>query len=321
MRRMNGSPGRADPLGPFRRTGTRSPDRIAIRPASLAVVVALCLSGCPSTPPEHRVEATRDLVYGTGYVSDPEGGDGYVQRDLPMDMYMPHPLPDGPLPAVVIMHGGGFTGGSNHDERIVAMAEHLAERGMAAFAITYRLGSDNPPAPASWGVFSLTASMHAAIVDAKTAVRHLRARADDYGIDPDRIAFVGESAGAVAGAAVAMTDADDYFADGKGFAHPAGNYPEASPRVKAYVHLWGGADHVLSEIGRGDPPTMIVHGTEDDRFFTWFESSERFHRLLELYDIPHEFYEAGGFGHGAWGYSYRGKDLNSLVYEFLLERL
>jgi para-nitrobenzyl esterase len=287
----------------------------------LSLLLTACVVGCPSTPPEFTVAITKDIVYGTGNVSDPAAQGGYAPADLLMDLHAPDPRPAGAIPAVVIMHGGGFTEGSKEDERIIAMARYLAQRGFAAFAISYRLDDANPPSPSWWSVFSLTSSVHAAIVDAKTAVRHVRARADEYGIDPDRIGFIGASAGAVAGAAVAVTDAGSFATDGSSFPHPPGNYPGESARVQAYVHLWGGVDHVLADIGRGDPPTMIVHGTDDDRFFTWFESSERFHGLLELYDIPHEFYQAKGYGHGAWDYTYRGKNLHSLVHEFLRDQL
>lgn len=289
--------------------------------AVLLLAAVACLAGCPSTPADYGVAVTRDLVYGTGNAAAPEGAEGYVPSDLLMDLYTPDPLPDALLPAVVLMHGGGFTDGSKDDERIVAMARYLAQRGFAVFAITYRLDAAAPPAPSWWANFELTSSMHAAIVDAKTAVRHVRARAADYGVDPNRIGFVGESAGAVAGAAVAVTDAADFATDGEGFPHPDTNYPEESARVQAYVHLWGGIDHVIDEVGSDDPPTMIVHGTDDDRFFTWFHASKRFHALLELYQIPHEFYEADGFGHGAWEYTYRGKNLHSLVHEFLRDYL
>lgn len=302
----------------------RAARALVATPLALAVA-ALALSagllGCPSTPAEYGVAVTRDLVYGTGNVAAPEGAEGYVSSDLLMDLYTPDPRPDALLPAVVLMHGGGFTGGNKDDERIVAMARYLTQRGFAVFAITYRLDAAAPPAPSWWASFELTSSMHAAIVDAKTAVRHVRARAADYGIDPDRIGFVGESAGAVAGVAVAVTDASDFATDGEDFPQPDENYPEESARVQAYVHLWGGVDHVIDKVGPDDPPTMIVHGTDDDRFFTWFHASERFHALLELYQIPHEFYQAEGFGHGAWEYTYRGKNLHSLVHEFLRDYL
>jgi acetyl esterase/lipase len=219
------------------------------------------------------------------------------------------------------MHGGGFVEGGRGDERIVDFATYFAARGFVAFAIDYRLIQDNPPAPDLWGTLLFPAVVHAAIVDAKAAVRHVRAHAAEYGVDADRIAFIGESAGAIAGAAVAVSDPDEYTMDGEDFPIPRANSPNASPRVQTYVHLWGNADHVLGEVTADDPPTMIVHGEEDDIFLTPFAAAERFHIALELRGIPHEFYAAEDFGHAAWNYTLRGKSLERLTLDFLNEHL
>jgi len=286
----------------------------------VGIAFAMFTMGCPSgVLPANPVEVTKDVEYGLGYVRDDSKAE-HTLAPLYMDVYRPANADD-PKPAVIIMHGGGFVEGGRGDERIVEFARYFAARGYVAFAIDYRLIQDNPPAPDLWGALLFPAVVHAAIVDAKTAVRHVRANAGEYGVDPDNIAFIGESAGAIAGVAVAMTNTDQYSADGEDFPIPQQNEPNESARVQAYIHLWGNADHVLTAVGADDPPTMILHGEEDDVILTPFAAAERLHFALELRGVPHEFYAAEDFGHAAWNYRLRGKSLERLTLEFLNEHL
>ena len=92
-------------------------------------------------------------------------------------------------PVVIYIHGGGWRGGSR--ERFYTWAEKLTMSGMAGFCISYRLSKKN--------------KYPAAIQDTKCAVRFLRANAEKYGINPDRIGAVGSSAGAHLAACLATT--------------------------------------------------------------------------------------------------------------------
>ncbi len=288
---------------------------------SITLFVLVLASGCPvELPREGTFTVVRDVVYAQGYVADPGKVDGYTLRDLHLDAY----IPDGAssaAPAVILMHGGGFAEGSKNDARIEEYGEFLAARGYAAFAINYRLIPDDPPAPASWESTAFSSAVHAAIVDAKAAIRFVRANAVAYGVDPNRIGFLGESAGAIAGVTAAVTESSAYSNDGTDFPIPAMNNAAESARLQAYIHFWGSADHVLLDIRSDDPPIMIVHGTDDDTPLAMFGASERLHAALEFWGIPHEFYEAEGFGHGAWNYTLRGLGLKSLTLQFLDEHL
>jgi acetyl esterase/lipase len=97
--------------------------------------------------------------------------------DLKLDLAVP--AGDGPFPAIVCVHGGGWHSGSkgSHAERI----KECAMNGYVAATISYRLAPRNHfPAP-----------LH----DVKCAVRWLRAHADTYHIDKDHIGAFGDSAG------------------------------------------------------------------------------------------------------------------------------
>jgi acetyl esterase/lipase len=84
---------------------------------------------------------------------------------------------DGPFPAVVCIHGGGWFQGQRQD--MDAMTELLAKHGYVAVTISYRLAPTRFPAQ---------------IEDCKAAVRWLRANAKKYQINPDRIGAIGPSA-------------------------------------------------------------------------------------------------------------------------------
>jgi acetyl esterase/lipase len=119
-----------------------------------------------SEPPE-SVKAELDITYG----KTPE-------QELKLDVYRPK-SGGGKLPACVLVHGGGWTGGNKEKFRPLAIA--LAERGYVVANIEYRL------APA--------AKYPAGVRDCSLAVRWVRANAARFGLDPQRIGAWGGSAG------------------------------------------------------------------------------------------------------------------------------
>lgn len=280
-----------------------------------------CLTGCPEDiPATFDLKTTKDVVYAVGNVSDGTNPVVWTTKDLLLDVYEPVEK-NGGRPAILLVHGGSFTEGSKEKEEIVEFAKYFAGRGYVSFAMNYRLDGDHPPAPGDLGGLPLIPAIHATIVDVKAATRFIRANADTYGVDPDKIALLGESAGAIAAVPTAVTNAGAYSTDGSEFPLPESNNPGVSPRVQTYIHLWGNADHVLLDVSLSDPPIMIVHGDDDNRFGTWFATSERLAFLLDLYGMPYEFYKAKGFGHGAWDYREDGKSLKRLCLGFLMEHL
>lgn len=135
----------------------------------LAALLALPLVALmtPAAGARAPVDVRKDIEYGTAN-----------GKRLLLDAYVP-PAGDDRRPAVVMIHGGGWRAGDKASWQ--PEAEQLAAKGWVAFSINYRL--DEP------------AVFPAEIDDAQAAVRWVRAHADEYQVDPARIAAIGESAG------------------------------------------------------------------------------------------------------------------------------
>jgi len=193
------------------------------------VVAATVTSGgsaeCQGTVKHHAPEGTtvhRDLAYVT---------DGHARQRL--DLYLPPA--EGPLPLVVYIHGGAFRAGDKAD---LPPLEYLAE-GYALAAINYRL--------------SQHALFPAQIEDCKAAVRWLRAHAADHGLDPERFAVGGASAG---GHLAAMVGTAGHLRE-----FDVGEHLDVSSRVRAVLDYFGPSDFLQMDAHR--LPNGMVHDTPD----------------------------------------------------------
>ena len=238
--------------------------RVLLALGILAPVLALVRWATGRTWPPDTVTTDLAIRYGEA------GG-----RELLLDVYSPTQS-ERPRPAVLLIHGGGFVGGSRADADIVAAARHLAEAGYVAFAIDYRLVDLAQPGPA-WP---------APLDDVQRAVRWVRAQAATYGVDPERIGAYGASAGAGLAAHLGVREslepADDQLAAFSSrvrcvvaLAGPMdGTVPPANPGdVDVARALFGGMPTQVpavyrdaSPVAHVDPasaPFLIVHGVHD----------------------------------------------------------
>ena len=150
--------------------------------------------------------------------------------DTELKLDMARPEGDGPFPAIVFIHGGGWYQGSRQGYR--GAIEDAAKRGYVAITISYRLMQfDESQKETTTATPIFPAQIH----DAKAAVRWLRANAKNYHVDPDRIGVTGASAGGHLSLLVGLTD-------------PAANLegdsgsPDQSSRVQAVVNVFGPTD-------------------------------------------------------------------------------
>jgi dienelactone hydrolase len=171
---------------------------------------------------------------------------------LLLDLYVPPVAAPVPHPAIVLIHGGAFVGGSRSD--YAGLAEKWSSYGYAVIAIDYRLD------PLLNGPHTAADQLHAAanaIADAQESVRWLKAHAATYGIDTTRIAAVGDSAGgAIALGLSAVADQ-----------HPASPYSTYSPSVATAVstgaYLTPGLEAGLLHLTGTEAPILMFHYETD----------------------------------------------------------
>lgn len=242
------------------------------------------------------VAVERDIEYG-------KGGD----VSLRLDLYRPDPRPEGLLPAVVWIHGGGWRGGDK-GQRTDSL-ERLARRGYAVAGVNYRLSGVAP--------------FPAAIEDCKCAVRWMRARAADTGVDPDRIGAWGASAGGHL--ALLLGCADD-----KAGLEGAGGHEGVSSRIRAVCSWFGPTDFTkghreferggggsvlaflggtpgekpdayrlaspVTHISKDAPPILLMHGDRDAT--VPFSQSEVMHLKLKEAGVESTLFRVKNGGHG-----------------------
>jgi carboxylesterase type B len=160
---------------------------------------------------------------------------------LQLDMYRPTGDSVTSRPAIVWVHGGSFSGGSKTSGELVDEATTFAKLGFVNVSINYRLES-----PGCSGSFSNCGqAIQEAWADAQTAVRFMRTNAATYGIDPNRIAIGGSSAGGITALNVGYASAED---------------PSASVRAAQSI---SGAKLSSSAVSAGDAAALDFHCTTD----------------------------------------------------------
>jgi acetyl esterase/lipase len=188
---------------------------------------------------------------------------------LLMNITIPDPKPAKPAPAILFIHGGGWSGGNRG--HMMSRCFLASKQGYVGASVEYRL-SDQAPFPAH-------------LQDCKAAVRFLRANAEKYGIDPNRIGAWGCSAGGHLAAMLGVTEGIAEF-EGDG-----GN-PGVSSRVQAVVDCFGPTDFYTWQeaVNRfaADEPTrrLFAPPPGDDKMFQWWKdfSFEKDVGLIKLFE-------------------------------------
>lgn len=171
-------------------------------------------------------------------------------------------------PVIVFYFGGGWNGGS--PSQFVEHCKYLAARGMVAMVADYRVKSRN------------NVKANKCVSDAKSAVRWIREHAGELGVDPNRIAAGGGSAGGHLAAATATLPQFDeenenleisskpnalvLFNPALVLAPIGEGAPEENERFKNLEARMGAKPETMSpyhNVGKNMPPTIIFHGTGD----------------------------------------------------------
>ena len=236
---------------------------------------------------------------------------GESERPLKMSLLVPkhkerHAKP---LPLLLWLCGGGLRV-VDHNIWLPQMIS-IAEAGFIVASVEYRTIND--------------AALPKPLIDVKAAIRYLRAHAEKYCIDPERVFIMGESAGGMLASLAAVTPDNPEF--------EIGDYLDMSTRVSAAIDIYGITDlnasyefaaqlnlirgiEQLQKAGITDMadtkslnrvsairyvkedtvPFLILHGTEDEK--VPISQSERFYKELKAKGVYCEFYRLEGCAHG-----------------------
>ncbi len=312
--------------------------------AILAVVlVAVLVAPLDAQPPDQGAPARRGAARGArggrgGGVPagfNAETNIAYVENGSPnqvLDIYLPEQPPEKPLPLMIWIHGGAWSGGSQANPPVL----YLLNEGYAVASIQHRFSSQ-----AKWPEQSY---------DCKAAIRFLRANAEKYHLDPDHFgvggdssgghlaAFVGTSGGVAEmegdlgnpGVSSSVQAVVDWFGPtnfllmdaqngGRGLQHNPANSPESN--------LVGGAiqehpDAVKSAnpvtfVDKSDPPFLIMHG-DNDQLVPLGQSIILAKALIDA-GVEVTMQTIAGAGHE--GPQFRSPESQRLVEDFLNRKL
>ena len=245
-----------------------STSRSNCRVITVLVIALVCVFHSVLVAQTHR-----DIVYSHA------GGEALL-----LDAHVPSGA--GPYLAIVLVHGGGFEAGDKQTY-ITYIFEPLSAAGFVWFSIDYRLSPKH--------------QFPAAVDDVEAAVRWVRSHADDYKVDPERIALVGESAGghlvSFAGARNRVgVNAVVAFYGIHDFVTFSAHYKGSSDVTERFLgERYLTADTVsqfvaaspIAQVGANSAPFLMIHGVRDEG--VPFEQStamcEALQRVGKLCDI------------------------------------
>lgn len=209
------------------------------------------------------------------------------------------PRGEGPFPAVLLIHGGGWIGGEPAD--MAALATQLARQGFVTVNMAYRLAPEH--------------RHPAQIEDVAAALRWMRGQAGTLRLDPGRVGIWGYSAGAhlAALAAGRLPPAE------RPQAVVAGGLPadlRRYPRSPLIAKLMGTARDEdpegwtdaspIHHVDAGMPPMFLYHGSWD--WVVGADNAREMKAALDAHGVENELYLIRGYGHFATFLWHRGAE-------------
>jgi acetyl esterase/lipase len=266
--------------------------KIAPRFVVLLGLAASALFGAEPYPP--KFDGARPEVY-------KKTGD----TELTLQIFEPAAGPKTGRPAIVFFFGGGWNSGS--PKQFEPHSRHLAARGMVAIVADYRVASRHKVKPV------------ACVADAKSALRWVRRHAERLGIDPQRIAAGGGSAGGHLAAATATVPGFDEPGEDKTVSAVPDALVLFNPALVlapiSGLDLAGFGDRVPADrmgtdavnlspahhVKKGAPPTIVFHGKADTT--VPYATAEKFTEIMRAAGnrcelVGYEGQPHGFFNHG-----------------------
>lgn len=237
---------------------------------------------------------------------------------LKLDAFVP--AGEGPFPACILVHGGGFTKGTKQSY-ITPIFEPLSKAGFVWFTIDYRLAPTHRwPALAD---------------DVQTAIRWVREHGKEYKVDPKRIALIGESAGGHLVSYVGAVGKDDtsvaavvpFYAphDLEFQVDQRGMLGESMTGLLGLTELNDDARKALraasasTAVNAKMPPYLLIHGDKDVQVL--LEQSIRFQTLMKKHGNECELITIPGGAHGMGKWKEQGSDYQEQMIAWLKKKL
>lgn len=206
-----------------------------------------------------ELDVTKDIEYGSAINESGE------TEKLLLDIYQPKGDKAEKRPALIFVHGGGFTSGDKASGIGRMLVERLAKKGYVTLSINYRLRK-NPSG--NW-----VTTFRDSTADAYAAYEWLVNHAVEYRVDAGHIAFAGHSAGSSIVVELCYGDWSVRKLKKDG--------------IFAAIAM-AGPQSVTGNPVAGDPFCLILHGKLDK--VVPFSLSERLNDQLEAAGTPHLFY-------------------------------
>ena len=289
------------------------PIRRALTLLAIASTALPVFAEAPHIPPDAKT--LRDLPYVTG---------GHERQKL--DLYLPATGAKRPL--LIWIHGGGWEGGNKNDCPALGLLAH----GFVVASLNYRL--------------SQHAIFPAQIEDCKSALRWLRAHAEEYGIDPARVGVWGASAGGHLAALLGTTAHTRQFDSGENLDQSSGVqcvidwfgptdflhwgdtsiFTVTDPKSPIYKLLGGPlpekdalarAASPVTFVQKDAAPILMMHGDKDA--LVPIQQSEEFHEALQAAGVETTLNILPGSNHG--GAEFLAEPKLKLMVHFLEKHL
>lgn len=270
--------------------------------AALALIVAAALTQPLDLAGQSADVIENSVALSVGYATSANitylTADGYESK---LDVYRPRS--PGPHPTLILIHGGGWVGGTKEATALRALP--FLQMGWAVVNVEYRMAR--------------VALAPAAVEDCLCALRWVIRNSDDFGFDTDRIVVTGYSAGGHLSLTTGMTPASA----GLDRRCPGNEPLEVAAIVnwfgitdvgdlldgedmKTYAVAWLGAlpdrydvaERVspLTYVRAGLPPVLTIHGDADPT--VPYAHGVRLHQALEQAGVPNRLHTVPGGGHG-----------------------
>jgi endo-1,4-beta-xylanase len=186
-----------------------------------------------------------------------------------------------PVAAIIIAPGGGHYKLSIDSEGY-NVAQYLSGHGVAAFVLKYRLAKE----PGS--TYTVDGDE---MNDVRRAIRTVRARAAEWGVDPARVGVMGFSAGGEL-----AVKASESYDDGNPSAADPMDRPGSKPDFAVLMYPGGVTPEMLAKVTKEMPPAFLLCGADDSPAIG--QVLPQLFLAMKKAGVPAELHEYAGVGHG-----------------------